>query len=328
MVLRELPKIDYGAHPLYGGMFEPNPHLGERARQLLEPLVQQSTEDERQRAEKFGYRYSWRDELTRELAQDGAACRQLPGAAIDEIAAAAQPIVDVVQARLRATRAAGLPLKYKTALEPVAQDGGDLWGAVDRALAEAGLYEATATVFDAPSARLRSVGVLVNHAQQEWATRLYRDVEVEAPPTAGFHIDSDCKCFTKIVLYLTDVGAEQGPFGVAPGSHRWGEGGQDRIFRSAFDRSPLVVRSAKLRRRFLSLPPQMQTKAEFGGDMLPGSPEAQALVAEERVMTGPRGQLNLFNPDAIHRGGNVRSGERQVLLISIGPRWNPPAPAL
>jgi len=45
------------------------------------------------------------------------------------------------------------------------------------------------------------------------------------------------------------------------------------------------------------------------------------LLAQEQVMTGPRGQMNLFNPDAIHRGGNVRQGQRHVLLVSIGPRW-------
>ena len=323
MTLKQLPKIDYGAHPLYGGMFEPHPNLGEKTRVALEPLVEETAEAERWRAERFGYRYSWRDELTRDLAEQGAARRQLPGPAIDAVCAAAAPTVALVQGRLNETRAAGEPLKYKTALEPVGPDAdGGLWDVVDRALAELGLYEATATVFDAPSAKLRSLGVLVNHPDQDWATRLWRDVEVEAPPTAGFHIDSDCKCFTKVVLYLTDVGAEQGPFGVVPGSHRWGEGGQDRIFRCAFDRSSMVVRSAKWRRRFLSLPAEMQTKAEFGGDMLAGSPEAQALLDAEQVMTGPRGQLNLFNPDSIHRGGNVRTGERHVLLISIGPRWN------
>jgi hypothetical protein len=323
MALKALPRIDYSAHPLYGGMFEPHPRWGELASRMLEPLIEESRQAEQQRAEHFGYRYSWSDGLTQELAEGGVAKRQLPAADIDRIEAAAQPIVDLVQARLSKARAAGEPLKYKTALEPAPPDGEDsLWDLVDRALANAGLYEATATVFDAPSAKLRSLGVLVNLPDQDWATRLYRDIEIEAPPTAGFHIDSDCKCFTKIVLYLNDVGPEHGPFGIVPGSHRWGEGSEDRIYRSAFDRSTMVVRSAKWRRRFISLPPEMQTKAEFGGDMLAGSSEAEALLAEERVMTGPRGQLNLFNPDAIHRGGNVRSGERRVLLISIGPRWN------
>jgi hypothetical protein len=305
-------------------MFEPHPHLGEVTRRALEPLVEESRQAEEWRAERFGYRYSWRDGLTEALAVQGAATRQLPGRDIDGIAAAARPTIEQVQARLNQARAAGEPLKYKTALEVVGPGGeGELWDLVDRALGGAGLYDATATVFDAPSAKLRSLSVLVNHPRQEWATRLWRDLDVEAPPTAGFHIDSDCKCFTKIVLYLTDVGPEQGPFGVVPGSHRWDEGSQDRIYRSAFDRSPMVVRSAKLRRRFLSLPSEMQTKAEFGGDMLADSPEAEALLAAEEVMTGPRGQLNLFNPDAVHRGGNVSSGERHVLLASIGPRWNP-----
>ena len=74
---------------------------------------------------------------------------------------------------------------------------------------------------------------------------------------------------------------------------------------------------------FLSLPEEMRVKAEFGGDMIPGSPEAEDLLAQEQVMTGPRGQMNLFNPDAIHRGGNVERGRRHVLLISVGPRWHP-----
>jgi hypothetical protein len=56
--------------------------------------------------------------------------------------------------------------------------------------------------------------------------------------------------------------------------------------------------------------------------MIPGSPEAEALLEAEQVMTGPRGQLNLFNPDAIHRGGNVTAGERHAMLIYIDPRWH------
>ncbi len=53
-----------------------------------------------------------------------------------------------------------------------------------------------------------------------------------------------------------------------------------------------MVRSAKKRRMFLSLPPQMQVKAEFSGDMLADSPEAKALL------------------------GNVRQGERRVAPIT------------
>lgn len=324
MTTKSLPRIDYGAHPLYGGMFEPDPDLGEMMQDVLQPLVEETEKVEQHRLENFGFRYRHADSLSEDLALRAASKAQLSTPVIDRLQGAAQPIVDLVQARLKQTRANGEPIKFKTAVEPISSESQpDLWGMVDRIVKDIGLAEATATVFGALSAKLRSVAVLVNHADQDWATKLYRDVDIEAPPTAGFHIDSDSKCFTKIVLYLTDVGPDQGPFGVVPGSHRWDEGSRDRVFRCAFDKSDLVVRSAKRRKMFLSLPEEMRVKAEFGGDMIAGSPEAEALLAQEQVMTGPRGQLNLFNPDAIHRGGNVRHGERHVLLVSVGPRWGP-----
>jgi hypothetical protein len=72
---------------------------------------------------------------------------------------------------------------------------------------------------------------------------------------------------------------------------------------------------------FISLPTEMQVKAEFGGDLLPGSPECRRLVELECVSLGPRGMLSLFDPEAIHRGGQARAGERHALLITIRSRW-------
>jgi hypothetical protein len=322
MAQRDLPKIDYQAHPLYGGMFAPKPNAREAVLEELKPHLAEIEDCEEYRSRLFGYRYGWNDALSQELAQEGSARRQLTGKVMDRVQAQIQPAIDMVQGRIAAARSAGEPIRYKTALELLSRETHpELWATLDGALMDEGVHQTTTTVFAAQSAKLRSVALLVNHPRQDWATRLWRDFELEAPPTAGFHIDSDGKCLTKMVLYLTDVGAEQGPFGMVPGSHRWGEGARDRIYRCAFDKSGMVVRSAKRRRMFLSLPEEMQTKAEFGGDMIAGSPEAEELLANERVMTGPRGQLNLFNPDSIHRGGNVREGQRHVLLVSLGPRW-------
>jgi hypothetical protein len=320
--LTSLPKIDYRAHPAYGGMLEPTPQLGQRALEALQPLIDEARTLEAERARQFGYRFGFKDAVGQALVERGVTTLQLPGGAVDRIEAAAQPIAEMVMGRLAETRAAGEPIKYKTAHEGgTADTQPELWQAIEAAVREAGVLEVAAAYFGAPAGRLRSVGVLVNQPDQDWATKLYRDVEMEAPPTAGFHIDSNGKCFVKAVLYLGDVGPEQGPFGIVPGSHRWNEGSDERIYRRAFDKSDLVVRSAKKRRMFLSLPEEMRVKAEFGGDMLPGSPEAEALLAEEFVATGPRGQLNLFDPEGVHRGGNVRSGERRAILITTGPAW-------
>ncbi len=319
---RRLPKIDYAAHPAYGGMFEPHPDFGREALAELQPLIQEAREIEADKRARFGYRHGHSEPVGEALVGDGVAAVQLDRAALDPIGQGSEAVFAAIGRRLDETRAAGDRVKYSTALEGVGSGTHpELWAAVERAMLASGALEVTATYFGAPAAKVRSAGLLLNRPDQDWVARLYRDIEVESPPTVGFHIDSNGKCFVKAVLYLNDVGPEQGPFGVVPGSHRWDEGSEDRIFRRAYDKSMLPTRSAKRRRMFLSLPEEMQVKAEFGGDMLPGTPEAEALVRDEFVALGPAGQLNLFDPEAIHRGGNVRSGERRVMLITMGPSW-------
>ena len=317
-----LPKIDYAAHPAYGGMLEPLASLGQRALKVLEPLIAEAREIEQEKRERFGFRHGFAESVGEALVSDGAASIQLTPSQLEPVERAAGPVLASIARTLDETRAAGERVKYKTAHQGVAADTHpELWSAVERAMRESGALDITAAYFGAPAAKVRSAGLLLNQPDQDWATRLYRDIDLEAPPTAGFHIDSNGKCFVKVVLYLSDVGEAQGPFGMVRGSHRWAEGSEERIFRRAFDKSDLVIRSAKKRRMFLSLPPQMQVKAEFGGDMLADSPEAKALLDQEIVATGPKGQVNLFDPEAIHRGGNVRQGERRVVLITMGPAW-------
>ncbi len=55
--------------------------------------------------------------------------------------------------------------------------------------------------------------------------------------------------------------------------------------------------------------------------MLPAAPESKMLLDKEFVALGPKGQLNLFDPEGVHRGGIVRRGERRVILITMAPVW-------
>ena len=317
-----LPKIDYAAHPAYGGMLEPLPSLGQRAMAVLGPLIDEARVIEQQKQQRFGYRHGYAEPVGETLVREGVTTVQIDDAALAPIERAASSVLDLISRQLEETRASGERIKYKTAHHGVgAESHPELWAAIERAMQGAGALAVTAAYFGAPAAKVLSAGVLLNRPDQDWAVRLFRDMDAPAPPTAGFHIDSNGKCFVKAVLYLSDVGPDQGPFGMVPGSHRWDEASEQRIYRRAFDKSDLVIRSAKKRRMFLSLPPEMQVKAEFGGDMLADSPEAKALLEQELVATGPRGQLNLFDPEGVHRGGNVRQGERRVVLITMGPAW-------
>jgi len=88
----------------------------------------------------------------------------------------------------------------------------------------------------------------------------------------------------------------------------------------------MVSRVAPKRRAFVSLPNHLQVKAEFGGDLLPGSAACATLMGQAVALTGPRGTLNIFDPEAIHRGGQVNTGDRVVMLASVSATWNAPIP--
>ena len=318
----ELPRIDYLSHPAYGGLFRPDPDAGAQARAVLEPLIEEMTLIEAQRVERFGYDYGAVNAQGEALIEHGVTQVRLPDALMDPVQAAAQPVIQSIQDRIAETRAAGKAIRFKTVEQLLSPEThGELWKAVDRFLREMAIYDTVTAFFRAKSARINGLALFVNPASQEWANRLFKDVQLEPPPTTGFHIDSNGKCYLKGILHLSDVGPEQGPTGVVPGSHLWGQGGRERVIRRAFDRSPLLARTAELRKAFISLPEDLQVKAEFGGDMDPGAAETRRLVDEELRAVGPSGLLTLFDPDAVHRGGNVRSGERHALQLVLTAQY-------
>jgi hypothetical protein len=318
----ELPRIDYLSHPAYGGLFQPDPEAGARARAMLEPLIEEMTVVEAQRVGRFGYDYGAVNRQGEELVDRGVTQVQLPDELMDPVHSAAWPIIQEVQSRIAAARAAGQPIRFKTVEQVLSKEThAKLWKAVDRFLRETAVYDTVTAFFRGRSARINGMALFVNPPSQEWANRLFKDVDLEVPPTAGFHIDSNGKCYIKGILHLNDVGPDQGPTGVVPKSHLWDQGSRDRVIRRAFDRSPLLARTAEMRRAFISLPEEMQVKAEFGGDMTPGSSESEALLAKELTAVGPKGLLTLFDPDAVHRGGNVRSGERHALQLVLTAQY-------
>ncbi len=311
-----LPFIDYSRHPAYGGAFEPLEVLRERALAVLRPLVEKMRLKEEAKAARFGYRYGYEDAEGEALARTGLHRIDLPRSLIDPICRAAAPALATVTERLASLHAAGQSPLFSDGLEYAEPHTYDqLHACVDAMLREVGAYDLAASFFGAKGAVLKSAVVLVSEAP--------RDAEARAlePATFGFHIDSAGGCILKGVLYLDDVGPDQGPFGMVPASHRWEEGSPGRVFRRAFDRSSLVSRGAKERRIFVSLPQEMQVKAEFGGDLAPDQPEARGLVEQEAVSIGPRGLLSLFDPEAIHRGGLPLAAERHAMLITIRAVW-------
>ena len=311
-----LPIIDYARHPAYGAMFAPDEGARQRALAVLQPLIDEMQEVEAWKGRTFGYRYGGSGPDGEELARTGELKFDLPRGLIDPIGRAADPILSQVKARVAAMRTAGELVHFSDRIEGIdAKIHPELWSSVDAMLRETGSYELTSGFFGGPGAKLKSIGVLYSDGKD-------RPAGEEAPlATEGMHIDSAGRCILKAVLYLNDVGPEQGPFGMIPGSHRWDEGSAGRVYRRAFDRSSLVARGVKERRLFASLPEELQVKAEFGGDILAGSTLSRDLIRQESVSLGSKGLMSLFDPEAIHRGGQARAGERHAILITVRSRW-------
>lgn len=319
---RTLPRIDYAAHPAYGGMLAPDQALGAKALAALEPVIEEMRRVEAERVEKFGYRYGVSGEDDVALVERSYVQRRVPAAFMDPIEAAARPYVEALKARLEGPIAAGQTIPFKLVNKALSAEADPaIWGAVEGAMRETGALETVRAFFGARSAKLNSLAIFANPPNQSWIGTPFRDLSAETPPTAGMHIDSNGKCYLKAILYLNEVGPEQGPTCVVPGSHAWEAGSEARIVRRAFDRSSLLGRSQAERRQFISLPQALQVKAEFGGDLLAGDPETVALLASEFVSTGERGTYTLFNPEAVHRGGAVRTGERLAVQITMAARF-------
>ncbi len=318
-----LPFIDYPNHPAYGRMFEPDPVMGARLERELAPLITWAAEVEERRALRVGSGLGGDSELARRLSTASVAQLRVQGSAFEALAQKAGPVVATVRQRIADARSASQPITFKLGQELVGRDANpSIWKAGGILLREAGVFDAAQAYYGADGAKLSSIAVMVNCAGQAWSTNLFKEPGIETPPTVGFHIDSDGACVVKTVLYLNDVGPDQGPFSIVPESHGWERSGAGRIHRRAYDKCSMVSRVAPKRRAFVSLPSHLQVKAEFGGDILPGSAACATLIGQAVALTGPRGTLNVFDPEAIHRGGQVNTGERVVILASVSAKWN------
>ena len=103
----------------------------------------------------------------------------------------------------------------------------------------------------------------------------------ERVASQNWHVDFDDKHLLKAFVYLSDVGADQGPFEYVPGSQ---PGGPHHSVR------PWVP---------------------MGYGRVPDADVAKSVPADEiATFTGPKGTLILCNTSGLHRGGFATAGPR------------------
>ncbi len=319
------PQIDYASHPAYGGMFEVDAAKARRAQAKIAPLAEESIRAQAERKRRLEERGDPGSDLARLVASEGVAKLDGRGSEFDAFASEAAPLVQFVRQRIDDARDQGEAVTREVAKLWLSRDTqAPMFAAATRLLKGAGILDTVRLYFGADGAKVRNLAVVVNRPGQSWHSRLFRDVDVETPSTVGMHIDTDPSCVLKTVVYLSEVGPEQGPFGCVPFSHLWDQEGPNRARRRACHKARLTQLDPDTRHAFASLPAPYQLKASFGGDIPAGSGEAEALLASEQYTYGPPGQLSFFDPEMMHRGGHIRSGERVVVLVTMSAVWSAP----
>lgn len=195
-------------------------------------------------------------------------------------------------------------------------------------------------VFDAISAyygEAHSYAGFVIHVSQPRDTwfHVYDDVGLPMPTTAQMHFDQAFQV-PKSMLYLNDVGVDQGPFSLMEKSDPWQYFGAELALRKemlfAIQRyvgevhkrqirdNMSAFRFTEARAAIASLPKSLRQTGHPGDAIVDGTPLSAELLAAEHRLAGEAGSMPVFTGGhVLHRGGLVTRGERIALQVVFPP---------
>lgn len=164
---------------------------------------------------------------------------------------------------------------------------------------------------------LRFVHLQISRPDDKWFTRMYEDVNFH-PRSRDMHFDS-YSGIIKVILYLGDIGVDDGPFRYVPGSHRWQMPLVKRLAAKANPYANDLCSPAK-RRAFLELPTSLRYYSHIGYNLRDEDPISGSLrQAEISLTTAEDGHLILFDNYGLHRGGQCNSGQRTCCQLVFTP---------
>lgn len=351
--LDHLPVIDYDSHPAYGRGLPP-PRLGTRLKALwyfarglllivtrriadLEHLPRPTDRSNKRRwivrhvpmylrliilqrlrraraASDFRPATEQGKRVLEDLQRDGIAGFTLPLGRINDIRNLLAPHFKTLEQRL-AQKAPELRKFDETRLWLAPELHPDLYDWFNRFASEIGVVEAASAYLKRPVAVAHVVPQINDPTDNFWANH-FRDVGVADSPCDYCHIDATYNLL-KFIVYVSEVGPDNGPFAYVRGSHRASRGFWDGMIRRANDYAGLSSTKPYFRQLFHALPRGLQRKAAFGADLPSDNEYVQPILEHEWQITSTEGDAVLFDPFGIHRGGMVREGRRLVVTINM-----------
>lgn len=259
------------------------------------------------------------------LGRDYHLFGRLDSASLAAISELALPAV----ANLRQTSAAGARTRDALSITsgPVVRG---ITSILNQSFGQQGLLDAV-SAYAGYRMKVSGLALELSVPQNGWWKNRFSDL-VAPPRTLYAHLDESID-HPKSIVYLSDVGPDQGPTGVYPQAYQSmgltplqeligriiGTVGQskDSPLYAHYDRQyHQSMSSENFRRHYMRLPEAMRFNSHFGWDVLPGGQVEQFLVNQERQMLGPAGTFVIFDgARLLHRGGLMDSGERIALQV-------------
>jgi hypothetical protein len=316
--LSSIPEIDYAAHPHYR-QFAPTEEIRQETLAKLEPVLAAKRDGMERSADTYRNRPKTASgQLLGEIAKDGVSALKLTAKATASLRDKAAPFAAALRQRIDDKLAAKEKVKFSdTLMHVIMKDGSvhsgmdDLADSVRVVIDDTGIIRASRHYFDGQDVVATVVSLKHNFAGHSMLTPKRR----ERSKAGGLHIDSNSRPIMNGILYLSDVGPENGPFEYVTGSNHWAYDIEDRAVRKAVDE--IGVGGANGELQFLSLPPEYQRKAAFGWDIADDRPESQAMMQRLKTHTSETTDIVWFDADGAHRGGLVDEGYRLSLLIHL-----------
>lgn len=242
------------------------------------------------------------------LQHDGFVAVTLGPEAIAEIKKA---LAAAFKARDGKLAVAGDPDSARVALDPAASVDTYKW--FNQAAADLGLIEAASAYLKRPVGISRIAAEIV---EAQPVASPFADVGAEASPCHGFGIDTAGNVL-KMVVYLDNVGAANGPLTYVAGSNRAAKHFWDVLIRRANDLCGLSSTAAADREIFYALPAGLQRKAAFGADLQADNKYATEILKDQVAVTSNLGNAVLYDPAGIHRDAAVTQGKRTAAIVTF-----------
>jgi Phytanoyl-CoA dioxygenase (PhyH) len=178
-----------------------------------------------------------------------------------------------------------------------------------------GIIEAASAYLGRPVG-VKHVNAQINDQDLAFWKRVFPDTQLADPWGSYLHIDATYGML-KCAIYIHDIGPDGGPFCYVRGSHNAEIGWFEGMVRRTNDFSGFSGRKLEARKLFMALPAFLRKKADFGGDLRDDSADVQHLREGHFSATSNYGNCVLFDGNGMHRGGMVNKGERRCLFILL-----------